>query len=122
MNQELKQKWIEALRSGKYIQGQGALRSVDEDEYCCLGVLCEYLPNVRWENGDDSNYTAVLFNELGDVTRSTLFLPGTLNVDLGLNILIREDGDSYTIYSMLMYMNDEGKNFNEIADYIERYL
>jgi len=122
MNQELKQKWIEALRSGKYIQGQGALRSVDEDEYCCLGVLCEYLPNVRWENGDDSNYTAVLFNELGDVTRSTLFLPGTLNVDLGLNILIREDGDSYTIYSMLMYMNDEGKTFNEIADYIERYL
>ena len=40
MNQEIKQKWIDALLSGKYKQGRGLLRQND-DEYCCLGVLCD---------------------------------------------------------------------------------
>lgn len=33
-------KWITALRSGEFTQGQAALRSRDA-EYCCLGVACE---------------------------------------------------------------------------------
>ena len=32
-------KWIEALRSGKYKQGKGFLKK--GDCHCCLGVLCE---------------------------------------------------------------------------------
>jgi hypothetical protein len=39
MKAEIKQLWIDALRSGKYQQGTGALRIVNE--YCCLGVLCD---------------------------------------------------------------------------------
>jgi hypothetical protein len=34
-------KWINALRSGKYQQTQGALQ--DFDGYCCLGVACKVL-------------------------------------------------------------------------------
>ena len=37
---EVRQKWVEALRSGAYKQGRCALRSAD-DEFCCLGVLCD---------------------------------------------------------------------------------
>lgn len=33
------QKWINALRSGKYKQTQGSLQ--DAKGYCCLGVACE---------------------------------------------------------------------------------
>lgn len=35
--------WTTALESGEYTQGKGYLRkSVDgEDEFCCLGVLCD---------------------------------------------------------------------------------
>ena len=35
--------WVEALRSGEYKQGRGALCRKTEDtfEYCCLGVACE---------------------------------------------------------------------------------
>lgn len=36
-------KWIEALRSGKYRQGKGALAMKDKSKhatYCCLGVAC----------------------------------------------------------------------------------
>jgi hypothetical protein len=44
---EIKERWIEALESGKYRQTQGHLQVKDgadseyRDGYCCLGVLCE---------------------------------------------------------------------------------
>jgi len=43
MNQEIKKAWLEALRNGKYKQTQYILSSQKgaEQEYCCLGVLCE---------------------------------------------------------------------------------
>jgi len=37
MPKELKQRWVDALRSGKYKQAQGALKK--DGGYCCLGVL-----------------------------------------------------------------------------------
>ena len=42
-------KWIPALRSGKYVQGQFALSSEYKDvcQYCCLGVLCSELDFVQ---------------------------------------------------------------------------
>lgn len=40
MNKEIKQKWVEALRSGKYTQGRNRLAS-SNGSYCPLGVLCE---------------------------------------------------------------------------------
>jgi hypothetical protein len=39
MDPELKVKWLEALRSGDFPQGQGALH--DNGKYCCLGVLAQ---------------------------------------------------------------------------------
>lgn len=41
--QEIKDKWLEALKSGKYIQGFGALVAKEDDKtyHCCLGVLGE---------------------------------------------------------------------------------
>lgn len=32
--------WLKALRSGKYKQGYGRLRTKVDDTYCCLGVAC----------------------------------------------------------------------------------
>lgn len=48
MDKALKAKWLEALRSGKYKQGRGKLRSVD-DEFCCLGVLCDISGQGQWK-------------------------------------------------------------------------
>ena len=36
----VKQKWLEALRSGEYKQGKGLLYNPSSDSYCCIGVLC----------------------------------------------------------------------------------
>lgn len=45
MKPEIKRRWVAALRSGKYKQGEGSLCTAGEtgaaDTYCCLGVLCD---------------------------------------------------------------------------------
>lgn len=44
MKKEIADKWVEALRSGKYKQTrEGVLRTKDKKEYCCLGVLCKLI-------------------------------------------------------------------------------
>ena len=40
MNKEVKALWLDALRSGDYVQGKYALRTED-NTFCCLGVLCD---------------------------------------------------------------------------------
>ncbi len=50
MKREIRESWIKALRSGEYAKGKGAMRqdSLHGKKYCCLGVLCEILPEVTW--------------------------------------------------------------------------
>ena len=43
MNIEIKQRWINALRSGNYKQCYSALKK--EDCFCVVGVLCDILKN-----------------------------------------------------------------------------
>jgi hypothetical protein len=43
-----RQRWAEALQSGKYTQTAGALHN--EKGFCCLGVACDLL-GVKWEPG-----------------------------------------------------------------------
>ena len=47
MKPEIKQKWVEALRSGEYSQGKLSL--YDGTNYCCLGVLCNLYMNEKNE-------------------------------------------------------------------------
>jgi hypothetical protein len=47
MDAQKKAKWVEALRSGKYNQGMGRLRS--GDRYCCMGVLCDVVIDGKWD-------------------------------------------------------------------------
>lgn len=41
MDPDLKKRWVEALRSGKYQQGEGQLQL--GYTYCCLGVLADVM-------------------------------------------------------------------------------
>ena len=40
MKSDVKEAWLEALRSGEYEQGRGVLQN-SEGKFCCLGVLCD---------------------------------------------------------------------------------
>lgn len=104
MKPELKENWIKALRSGKYIQTSNYLRV--NDGYCCLGVLCDVLDPKRWGEKDDYGVThySSCRSELNFDLLTDVKLPGK-------------------IQTKLIDMNDIfRKNFNEIADWIEENL
>ena len=54
MNQEIKQRWVEALRSGEYKQGYEYLYNCGA--FCCLGVLTDlYIKEhgFQWKRNPD---------------------------------------------------------------------
>lgn len=107
MDAAVKEKWVEALRSGKYEQGQGYLRRAD-DSMCCLGVLCDLVEPDRWLA--TFRFSGALSHRRADA--SSLPTVDFLDmVDLG------EENARH-----LAVMNDLGVTFAEIARYIEKWL
>lgn len=102
MDAEFKKKWIEALRSGEYRQGTHCLRSI-ENKYCCLGVACDlfYGTNKWIENKEEYLY---------EINNQKIF---SYNLNQYIELSDKEMDD-------LMQLNDGGKTFEEIADYIEK--
>jgi len=112
VNAELKAKWLEALRSGKYDQISGQLRV--GNCFCCLGVLCDIANPKGW---DDEEWNDVVGEEDGEdygVTRCVSELPDRFRSRIGMTFEHQE---------RLVRMNDdERKSFSQIADYIEAKL
>lgn len=104
MTPELKAKWVEALRSGKYKQGTGRLLRAGRDGYkhCCLGVLCEVAGYQRGE---------------GDVYLDKQSIPLTYSLDDHTDLIL---GITPSVESFLIRMNDGGLTFAEIANHIEK--
>lgn len=48
----LKARWLEALRSGKYKQARGRLRD-ESGAMCCLGVLCDLVDPAGWHREEE---------------------------------------------------------------------
>lgn len=115
MNPEVKALWIEALRSGKYQQGQGGLRKViggdEPDQFCCLGVLCDLVPTElgSWFSAEFENY-----RQFGiDVNTSQ---SGVLTSEVA-------NWANLSYFDKLIDLNDSKKApFTKIADYIQENL
>lgn len=119
MNKRIKKLWIKALRSGKYEQGKGSLRTLaaagspNDFAFCCLGVLCDLRAQAtgrRWRDKDDTY--------LGD----SCTLPEVVREWAGL-----DDEDDPRLgprrnSKRAAAANDAGKSFSYIADRIEKYL
>lgn len=120
MDNKLKQKWIDALRSGRYIQGKKFLkRSVnDAPKYCCLGVLCE-IEGKEWNLIADFTNNVMRYDVQSPEDKVLVYaaessvgmLPEHTRILVGLPSSIEHE---------LIRMNDQGTDFNEIANYIER--
>jgi hypothetical protein len=104
MTSELKQRWIDALLSGKYRQGVGKLRT-ETNEYCCLGVLCDISGAGEWQKRDKGWYYVV--SESAD----NALLPTGIADEL-------RDG----MQSHLSYRNDQGDSFKQIVEFIKDRL
>lgn len=103
------ERWILALRSGKYKQGKNELYNPKKDVYCCLGVLCKV------------NKTPVL-NDAGNtvgvpaqIRTSTKFASNVNGLFAETEIIVGA-GTNNT----LTHLNDNmHASFDEIADLLE---
>lgn len=99
-----KAEWIAALRSGDYSQTKGNL--FKNGSYCCLGVLCHLggAPDEVMTN------TGTILNTDRQSTNGGAAYNLYNSIGLGNNI--------HTVFEM----NDSGRTFPEIADWIEENL
>lgn len=110
-DRKLHRKWVEALRSGEFKQGEGQL--LCNDRYCCLGVLASVCGMPKDTIRRHGNLT--------DISRDDLLGTWTKNPDDP----DYDSGDQLTLNTTqrkLAAMNDIGRTFKQIAAYIERYL
>ncbi len=94
---EFGEKFLIALRSGEYPQTKGKLK--DGVGYCCLGIACL----LQGKNDDDIQ--GKYYPSIDWLPKETLDVPK----NGGLRLEAR-----------LANMNDEGKTFLEIADWVEQ--
>ncbi len=118
MNQEIKQRWLDALRSGEYKQGHDMLRN--GNQFCCLGVLCDLHAKekgVVWE--EDSGGLGLYYHYLGrdlrlpDEVTGWAGLGATDPIIKGTTLAGHNDGHPKT---------RDPKSFEKIADLIEENL
>lgn len=100
----LQQEWVDKLRSGDYNQGQHKLRTVN-NEYCCLGILEDTHNNSK--ECTETHY------EYFDTEHQECYY-GTLCSQTRELIKIKP-----CQVMILADMNDRGRSFDEIANYIE---
>lgn len=109
MDEAIKAKWLEALRSGKYRQTTGRLRREEKEGtgYCCLGVLCDLSGLGEWQG---STYVVNGVREPAVLPRPVYEWAGLTNPDPRV-----ED-------EFLSTMNDAYMSFATIANKIEEGL
>ena len=122
MNPRIKQRWLDALRSGEYKQTMENLQ--DSNGFCCLGVLCDLHAQERGMNWVRRTDGYELYGETQTLPLSVQEWAG-LDNDIGgmVDFDYERDGVMYVKSESLPEINDTwNKNFNEIADLIETQL
>ncbi len=131
MNSKIKEVWVNALRSGKYKQGSGKLRSVTG--YCCLGVLCDLYAqehNTQWEFRRDEEINSQ-FQDYWYFDEHSEFLPEsvmnwaelkTRNPTVRVDVEDNDYEDNWYYEDELSGINDSGYDFSQIANIIKAQL
>lgn len=118
MKPALKEKWIKALRSGRYRQGKNTLK--EGRYYCCLGVLCT-VAGAKWKPNREG--MEIPFIDGKQVS--------ALDEHYLSTTALRRFGFRDKRQKLLANFNDghpfgqpaiTRKNFKEIADYIEEHM
>ena len=116
MTPEMKQAWLDDLKSGEYKHGKHYLGH--KDRFCCLGVLCRTIetkfPDLlgdQFNVEEDPNGDVRV--SIGDESFWQYSLPSEMLQVVGL---------THVSADTLMSLNDESNNYNSAIDYIERNL
>lgn len=126
---EIKDKWTTALRSGKYPQGDSALKKLAADgetfRYCCWGVLAEVMEVPQREARDNDPGTVIFSFPISwygsEYSLDASGMPATgwyksldVSTDTALALANMNDGSAN-------YTGDP-QTFDQIADYIDANL
>jgi hypothetical protein len=119
MDRTIAERWVQALKSGQYQQGQHELHP-EADSYCCLGVLCELYRAEQgkgeWRQGPMGGEHHI-FTEGVDGDYETAVLPKAVKDWAGMQSSV---GEIVGTDDALSALNDEGMEFSQLADLIER--
>ncbi len=129
MKKEIAEKWVEALRSGRYKQTKKRLHK--DDGYCCLGVLCELSGLSQWAEGERDGYGAMTYHYntidpvYGTQRKDESYPPPLVKEWAGLkmvNPIVPADFVKTEYDTTLGELNDSGEyNFDSIAAIIEKH-
>ena len=97
----LKQRFVAALRSGKYEKGVGRLKA--GECFCAQGILLDVVAPEGWQPADTWVY--------GDTCVYTPYIPNVLGEQLGLS--------AQELDALLVWNDSLGLSFRSIADKIE---
>lgn len=117
MDKQVKQKWLAALRSGEYKQGKYRLRETDV-LWDATGVLCDLAERQgvigppQYLDDAQGVFTGYRYGDKQSGWHAT-GLP---------EAVIKWSGVSYSRGYKVAMMGDYGKNFNQLADWIEENL
>ena len=139
MKPSIKQKWLDALRSGEYSQGTGHLYS--GRGFCCLGVLCDIYAKEKNESwwyydGDTEEETPVeelkrpiqpgdyfnLHDENERLPSLVADWAGISDFSPQVEVPIENEDVPEIELQELVVLNDYGTSFKELADLIEKSL
>lgn len=132
LKKKYKKRWLKALRSGKYEQGDGTL--LYNNKYCCLGVLCDVVSSeMQDKTGEEFDFydRPLPPQELWELvlTKDSLktlrtgewaeygwyWRPNDVNAPLAITPLtLRNDGNG-TFW-------DRPQSFKRIANIIEKHM
>lgn len=103
MKRELRQRWIEALRSGRYKQTTGQI-GTNKGPNCCLGVLCRIarVPYKLWREDHELQDPLIHIEQRLGLSRDQITHLIHLN-------------DGYTSRGIRI----QPHSFEQIADYLE---
>lgn len=124
MNQQIKEQWVAALRSGEYQQTRTVLH--DSEGFCCLGVLADlYLKEVgkKWDVIAEDCFTFPMFNE--EVLPNEVMDWADLswdNPEVTVERFSPIAGQNVSCNVPLSDLNDTDHNFKMIAALIEEQL
>ena len=136
MIREVMVKWVKALRSGKFKQGEGTLKQFNSKgvaQHCCLGVLCElYNDTMRKskkktlrekfiDNNSDFSHGYCRFGNRSDDLPKEVREWAGMKTNLGVFKIEKTDYiGRYLDKECLADLNDTGRKFKTIADIIEK--
>lgn len=116
---KIKKLWVDALRSGKFEQGQGRLKS-HSNQFCCLGVLCEVHRKVTkkkgWDVDSDNTYNHERYDLPEVVAKWAFENPDDARDENGYDPRLSKN-------SLATQANDDkNMSFKQIANLIEKNL